>query len=134
MSNLAANKALVLAHYDAVTNSHDPAAIRRQVASDFVDHAAGQAMSPAEVVEHSKGLHKVFGDLSAEAEDIIAEGDLVAARVVWRGVHAGPWRGIAPTGKHIEFRGMTFWRIHDGQITERWANVDYEGLAAQLKG
>ena len=134
MSTLEANKALVLAHYDAVTNSHDPDAIRKQVASDFVDHAVGQAMSPDEVVAHSKGLHAVFGELHAEAEDIIAEGDLVAARMAWRGIHNGSWRGIAPTGKRIEFRGMTFWRIRGGKITDRWANIDYEGLAAQLKG
>jgi len=54
----------------------------------------------------------------------VAEGDTVAARVVWRGVHKGPWRGIAPTGKRFEFRGMTFWRIRDGRIAERWAEVD----------
>ncbi|WGR95565.1 hypothetical protein MTX20_17460 [Bradyrhizobium sp. ISRA435] len=37
MSNatLDANKALVLAHYDAVTNGHDPDAIRAQLAPDF---------------------------------------------------------------------------------------------------
>ncbi|MFB9264260.1 ester cyclase [Bradyrhizobium erythrophlei] len=42
---------------------------------------------------------------------MVAERDVVAGRVVWRGVHRGPWRGIAPTGRHVEFRGMTFWRI-----------------------
>ncbi|HVY41613.1 MAG TPA: ester cyclase [Hyphomicrobiaceae bacterium] len=128
-----ANKALVLAHYDAVTNSHDPDAIRAQVAPDFFDHATGRAMSADEVIAHSRGLHATFGDLNAVAEAIIAEGDLVAARVVWRGVHIGAWQGIAPTHKRVEFRGMTFWRVRDGRIVERWANIDYAGLAAQLR-
>jgi hypothetical protein len=35
---LQANKFLVRAHYDAVANSHDPAAIRAQIAPDFYDH------------------------------------------------------------------------------------------------
>lgn len=131
---LAANKALVLAHYDAVTNTHDPDAIRAQVAPDFFAHAAGRAMSADDVIAHSRGLHATFGELGAVAEDIIAEGDLVAARVVWRGVHIGAWQGIEPTGKRVEFRGMTFWRVRDGKITDRWANVDHDGLASQLRG
>ena len=130
---LEANKALVRAHYDAVTNNHDPDAIRAQVAPDFYDHAARTAMNADEVIAHSALLHSTFGELSAEMEAMIAEGDLVAARVLWRGVHKGPWRGIAPTGKRVEFKGMTFWRIRNGKITERWAEIDFPSLEAQLR-
>jgi len=132
--NREANKALVLAHYDAVTNRHDPDAIRAQVADDFFDHAAGAAMSADEVIAHSRALHGIFGDLSAQAESILAEGDEVAARVVWRGVHIGPFQGIAPTGRRVEFRGMTFWRVTGGRISARWAQIDYAGLRKQLEG
>jgi steroid delta-isomerase-like uncharacterized protein len=131
-STLEANKALVLAHYDAVTNSHDPEAIRAQVSTDFFDHAAGEAMSADEVIAHSAAMHATFGDLKAVTESIVAEGDTVAARVIWRGFHKGPWRGIAPTGRRFEFRGMTFWRIRDGRIVERWAEVDFASLKEQL--
>ncbi len=131
---LQANKSLVRAHYDAVTNSHNPDAIRAQIAPDFYDHAARTAMSADEVIAHSAALHATFGELSAEIEAMIAEGDKVAARVVWRGVHKGPWRGIVPTIKRVEFRGMTFWSIRDGKISERWAEVDFASLEAQLKG
>ncbi len=41
MPTPAENKALIVAHYDAVTNGHDPDAIRRQVADYFFDHATG---------------------------------------------------------------------------------------------
>jgi|SRR5947209_5403093 len=131
---LQANKSLVRAHYDAVTNSHNPDAIRTQITSDFYDHGARMAMSADEVIAHSAALHATFGELSAEMEAMVAEGDQVAARVVWRGRHKGPWRGIAPTGKGVEFRGMTFWRIRDGKISERWAEVDFAALEAQLRG
>ena len=128
------NKALVLAHYDAVTNRHDPDAIRSQIASDFFDHAANAAMTAADVIAHSTALHATFGEMNAAVESIIAEGDTVAARVVWRGMHKGAWRDVAPTGKHFEFRGMTFWRIRDGKIAERWAEVDFASLEKQLRG
>jgi len=136
MSNtsLDANKALVLAHYDAVTNGHDPDAIRAQIAPDFFDHAAGKRMSAEEVIAHSAAMHETFANLTAVAESLVAERDLVAGRFVWRGRHRGPWRGIAPTGHHVEFRGMTVWRIQDGRISERWAEIDFAGLERQLRG
>ena len=90
-------------------------------------------MSADEVIAHSAAMHATFGELQAAVESIVAEGDTVAARVVWRGVHKGPWRGIAPTGKRFEFRGMTFWRIRDGRIAERWAEVDFASLERQLR-
>ncbi|MBR0870280.1 ester cyclase [Bradyrhizobium tropiciagri] len=134
MSNatLDANKALVLAHCDAVTNRHDPDAIRAQLAPDFFDHASGRKMSADAVIAHSAQLHQAFADLSVVAECLVAERDIVAGRFVWRGRHREEWRGIAATGRHVEFRGMTFWRIHDGRITERWAEIDFAGLEKQL--
>jgi steroid delta-isomerase-like uncharacterized protein len=133
VDHLSANKALVRAHYDAVTNHHDPDAIRAQVAPEFFDHASGKAFTADEVIAHSLMLHATFGEFSVEIEALIAEADLVAARVIWRGIHRGPWRGIAPTGKRVSFRGMTFWRIRDGKITDRWAEVDFPALEAQLR-
>ena len=135
MSNatLDANKALVLAHCDAVTNRLDPDAIRAQLASDFFDHAAGKRMSAEEVIAHAAAMHETFADMSAVAECLVAERDIVAGRFVWRGRHRSPWRGIALTGRHVEFRGMTFWRIHDGRISERWAEIDFVDLERQLK-
>ena len=29
---------------------------------------------------------------------------------------------------------MTFWRIRDGKIAERWAEVDFASLEKQLRG
>ncbi|QPF86061.1 ester cyclase [Bradyrhizobium genosp. L] len=135
MSNasLDANKALVLAHYDAVTNSHDPDKIRSQLAPDFFDHAAGRKLSADEVIAHSAAMHETFADLSAVAECLVAERDIVAGRFVWRGRHRSAWRGIPPTGRHVEFRGMTFWRISEGKISERWAEIDFAGLERQLR-
>lgn len=135
MSNaiLDANKALVLAHYDAVSNGHDPDAIRAQLAPAFFDHAAGRKMGADEVIAYSAAMHETFAELSAVAECLVAERDIVAGRFVWRGRHRGPWRGIPPTNRHVEFSGMTFWRISEGRISERWAEIDFAGLERQLR-
>jgi len=132
-ATLEANKALVLAHHDAVTNRLDAGAIRAQLASDFFDHAAGKRLSAEEVLAQAAAMHETFAELSAVAECLVAERDMVAGRFVWRGRHRSPWRGIAPTGRHVEFRGMTFWRIRDGKLSECWAEIDFAGLERQLR-
>jgi steroid delta-isomerase-like uncharacterized protein len=125
------NKALIRAHYDAVINWFDPDAIRAQVADEYFDHQSGRAMSANEVICHAMALHDAFADLSVTLDDMIAEGDRVAVRATWRGVHARPFRGLAPTGKRFSFTGMVFWRVRDGKIAERWAEIDFGALAAQ---
>ena len=57
-------------------------------------------------------------------EDMIAEGDRVAARVTMRGTHLGEFEGIAPTGKRVEVRAMDMYRITDGKIVEHWGHGD----------
>ncbi|MBV8839596.1 MAG: ester cyclase [Alphaproteobacteria bacterium] len=125
-------KALIRAHYDAMINAFDPDAIRAQVAEDYFDHQTGRPM-PAEVcIAHAEALHASFAPLTVTLDDIVAEGDRVAVRGTWRGVHAGPFRGVAPTGRAVAFTGMVFWRVRDGKVAERWAEVDFARLVAQL--
>src|ERR671910_3595376 len=65
-----------------------------------------------------------FPDLSITIEDVMAEGDRVAARVTMRGTHRGEYQGIAPTGKRVEVSAMDMFRIANGKIVEHWAHAD----------
>ena len=65
-----------------------------------------------------------FPDLSIMVEDVIAEGDRVAARVTGRGTHRREFQGIAPTGKRVEVRAMGMFRISNGKIVEHWGHAD----------
>ncbi len=65
-----------------------------------------------------------FPDLSITVEDLMAEGDRVAARVVIRGTHRGEFQGIAPTGKRVEVKAMDMFRISNGKIVEHWGHAD----------
>jgi steroid delta-isomerase-like uncharacterized protein len=131
MSDAEYNKALIRAHYEATTNSFDPAAIDEQVGDDFFDHAAGATLGPEGVKQHIQGLKTVFPDLHVTIEDIIAEGEIVAVRARWQGTHSADFRGIPASHKLVEFGGMVFWRIADGKIGERWGSVDLLGPLKQ---
>jgi steroid delta-isomerase-like uncharacterized protein len=65
-----------------------------------------------------------FPDLSITVEDVMAEGDQVAARVTMHGTHRGEFQGIAPTGKRVEVRAIDMFRISDGKIVEHWGHAD----------
>src|SRR5947208_12101461 len=46
-----------------------------------------------------------FPDFAIEIEDMIAEGDKVAARFAFDGVHTGEFFGVPPTGKRVHGTG-----------------------------
>jgi predicted ester cyclase len=65
-------------------------------------------------------------------EDLIAEGDKVVARWRSRATHRGDYMGIPPTGKEVEFTGISVYRIEEGKIAESWTVEDQLGLMRQI--
>jgi steroid delta-isomerase-like uncharacterized protein len=73
-----------------------------------------------------------FPDLRFTIEHLVAEGDMVLARLIARGTHRGELKGIPPTGKQIEVAAMELYRLTDGKIAEQWVTTDALGLLQQL--
>jgi len=87
-------------------------------------------------LEGIKQLHRLtvdaWPDMHVEIEDLIAEGDRVAARVT---VSATPQKeafGVPPTGKSFKVGGMYLVRIAGGKIAEHWSIEDAIGIMQQL--
>jgi predicted ester cyclase len=70
--------------------------------------------------------------LRVTVEDVIAEGDKVAARLRFRGTHRGELDGIAPTGRRVDCTGIVISRIEWGKIAADCANFDDLGMMQQL--
>ncbi len=73
-----------------------------------------------------------FPDLNAKIEEIVAEGDKVAIRVINTGTHKGEFQGIPPTNKKVSFGGRDFVTLRDGKIAEQWAGTDMMELMQQI--
>jgi steroid delta-isomerase-like uncharacterized protein len=73
-----------------------------------------------------------FPDLSAKIEEMVAEGDKVAIRVINTGTHKGDFQSIPPTGKKVSFEGRNFITLRDGKIVEQRAGVDMMELMQQI--
>lgn len=85
------------------------------------------------VAQHYHELVAAFSNLEVVIDDIIAEGDKVAARLTIAGTHdAGPFAGQPPTGKRVRYSSFRFYRLADGKVVETWAMQDRLGLLQQL--
>ena len=84
----------------------------------------------------TKGVVKMFSiafpDLRHTVDEIVAEGDTVAARWSVRGTHRGDFQGIAPTGKQVQVSGTTVHHMMNGRIMETWLTFDTMDLLQQL--
>jgi predicted ester cyclase len=78
------------------------------------------ASEQAEVArQEAADFRQGFPDVISTIEDLIAEGDKVVAR--WRScaTHQGEYMGIPPTGKEVEFTGISLYRIEGARSPSR---------------
>ncbi len=102
--------------------------------SDYRLHLPGvpTPMSREATKEVVKMFSASFPDLQHTIEDIIAEGNTVAARWTVRGTHRGDFQGIPATGKSVRLSGTTVHDMADGKIVETWLTFDNHELLQQL--
>lgn len=77
-------------------------------------------------------MRKGFPDIQWTLEEMIAEGDNVAARFTMRGTHQGIFFGMPPTQKSIEVQAMNIYRFRNGKIAEEYGQPDMLALLQQI--
>ena len=111
-------KQLVRSHFEDFVNKQNAAVIHENMTPNFCDHD-GPGGKPADVRGDEQmmlSMYKAMPDLHLTIEEMIAEGDKVVCRNIWR------WTDIA-TGKKMQFHGFVLWRFEGNKIAERWATV-----------
>jgi steroid delta-isomerase-like uncharacterized protein len=73
-----------------------------------------------------------FPDGKHEVQELVAEGDRVVSRSVWRGTHRGSFQGIPASGRAVAIDVMMMERIVDGRIVEHHVVLDALGLMQQI--
>lgn len=130
-------KAVVRRIYEEVFNQGNLALVDELFAPDFVDHFADplpfQPTTTPEAVRWFAGfVRDAFPDLKVTVDDMIVEGDQLAARATWRGTHQHQFGYIPPTGKRITMESVDMARVVDGRITEHWGGWNFESILRQL--
>ena len=77
-------------------------------------------------------MREGFPDIQWTLEEMVAEGDNVAARFTMRGTHQGMFFGVPPTGKKITVQAMNIYRLSNGMFVEERGQPDMLGLLQQI--
>src|SRR5215471_9149590 len=120
---------------EEVFNQGNLAIVDELVAPDFLNHEVPRGMNnrgPDSMRQIVRMLRTAFPDLHFTIEELVAEGDTVASRVIMKGTHLGPFQGIAPTGRSFQQDHMHFVRFRDGKAIEHRAVRDDLGMMRQL--
>jgi steroid delta-isomerase-like uncharacterized protein len=127
------NKALIRQWFDEVWNTGRESAIDELMANGGLVHGLGEDLvGPAGFKPFHRAFRDAFPDMIVHLDQVIAEGDTVAARWTATGTHRGDGLGFAATGRPVSFTGMVFARIADGKLVEGWNSMDQLGMMQQL--
>jgi predicted ester cyclase len=100
------------------------------VGEDYVEHALapfgqrepGRVNGPDSLRQTVAWLVDQFPDLRMTIEALVAEEDLVVARVLSEGTNLGKLSGIIPpTGRRFSARQSHWFRVEGGRLVEHWA-------------
>ena len=118
------NKAVARRVFEEIFNQGRFQVADEIYAKDFVNHGVHRDISLKEDQAAARGWKLAFPDLKMTVLKEIAEGDLVTVLYAGTGTNSGEGNGLPATGKKIQGRGITIWRIVNGKITEEWSEFD----------
>lgn len=99
---------------------------------DFVEHQVGFGPGRDAVKGSIRSLRIAFPDLHLTFEDVVAEGDMVWARLSGAGTHEGPFMGLPATGRRMRVDVIDIVRVADGRLVEHWGVADRLSVAQQI--
>lgn len=123
---------------DEAIAREDDAALPAYFAEGYVFHGPGGDLGFDELSAYFASLRAAFSDLRLVREQIIADGNFLAARTTFSGDFTGvftysPIGPVEPTGQHLEWEVLGTFRYDDhGRLAEEWVQTDYRSFLAKL--
>ena len=105
------------------------------LADYFVEHEVTPGLAPtkAGVKDFFRMQRAAFPDMRMVADDVIASGNKVVARVRYTGTNQGAFMGMPATGKRVDVQLMDMFLFgDDGRVHEHWGVMDALALMQQI--
>lgn len=130
------HKSLIHRYYVEVWNAWSAPALEELISADIVFRGSiGYVVNGiAEFKEYVNRIRFAFPDFHNYIEELIAEGERVAARLTYTGTHRGELFGLPATGNKITYAGMAIFEFKEGKILRGYVLGDTESLKRQLAG
>lgn len=109
--------------------------IMPEIVADGYLHGSANGPDAIGIGEGGKqisGFLTAMPDLEWTFDEVIAQGNLVAARWTIRGTHDGDLLGFGATGIPVAYTGISFLTVHCGKIVEFQTEMDAAGLLEQV--
>jgi steroid delta-isomerase-like uncharacterized protein len=124
------NKSVVRRYVDAFNRGDLPA-----LKSLLTDDAEIQGVMGQGIFERIEPIWRQLIEgygMQLRIEELVAEGNVVAARYTETGKFTAPAFGNSPTGKTYTLVAMEMFELRDGRIARRWGARDSASQARQL--
>jgi predicted ester cyclase len=120
MEQIKKNKEFIVEYFNALSGViKSPELIRRYVTCE-------------ELIEHILFFESTFPRYELFIDEMVAEGNKVVLRGLFKGKHEGDFNGIPPTGKAVEFPLAIGYEIANQKIIKYWLIADQLSLMEQL--
>jgi predicted ester cyclase len=127
------NKATLRRTFDELLNKGNTSIIPELISTDYVHVAPlGEYKGLEGYKQWLTELRTAMPDLWAKIDEIVAEGDTVAARISLGGTFTGKLGDYEPTGKPVNISAAYFYRYKDGKEVEAVPFIDTLTLFQQL--
>jgi predicted ester cyclase len=123
---------------DEAIAREDASALRAYFTEDYVFHGPGADLGFDELSAYFASVRAAFSGLRLVREQIIVEGNLLAARTTFSGDFTGmftssPIGPVEPTGQHLEWELIGIFSYDDeGRLAEEWVQTDYRSFVTKL--
>lgn len=134
-AKIEANKQLVH-RFAEILNNQEFDALDELMTENFVRHSQATADVQVQSREQFKELQKEYlksiPDQRVTIHFLVAESDYVATYATYSGTQTGPMPPFPATGKKVESKFISIFRIEDGKIAELWVEWDNLAMLKQL--
>ena len=100
-------------------NEHRCDALGEFVADDVDGPGQGLRRYIAKVAE----VIEAFPDYRWDLQQLLIDGEWLAARLFGSGTHTGQFRGVAPTGRAIRTQELVMYQVRDSKIIACWGDL-----------
>jgi len=123
---------------DEAIAREDDVALRAYFIEDYVFHGPGADLSFDQMRAYFASLRAAFAGLRLVREQIIVDGNFLAARTTFSGdftavLSYSPIGSVEPTGQHLEWEVIGTFRYDEhGRLAEEWVQTDYRSFLTKL--
>ncbi|MDR3708754.1 MAG: ester cyclase [Capsulimonadaceae bacterium] len=131
---LEANK-ITMQRFVEFINTASETLAEELISPDAIFHVTGTPepmRGPAGYLSIIGMMRGGFPDIQWTLEELVAEGDRVAARFIMRGTHQGVFFGVPPSGKKVVVQAMNIYRLSGDKFVEEYGQPDMFGLLQQI--